>query len=259
MSEDAHLMCRFGQWYYKIGLETLRAYSGMEEIGTAHQRMHQYAAHLLQSCVDNVPISLRDYERFVSALKSLRLEIATAQHELDDALYNIDPLTSAPSRIGMLTKLREQKELAQRQVHNCAVAMMDLDHFKAVNDIHGHMVGDQVLVGFAHYIMGHLRPYDKLFRFGGEEFLICMPDTDLNEGKTIVERLREELSSLPFKAENGEAFNVTVSFGLTLLDPDEPVEQSIDRADKALYSAKTAGRNRTVVWDASMNGGTEKH
>jgi diguanylate cyclase len=252
ISGDAHRLCRFGQWYYKSGNVELERHPGFAEIGFDHERMHQYAGTLLLSSVDGVPISIGDYERFVTAMKRLRLEVATLQRELEDALYNLDPLTGTPSRIGMLTKLREQHELVVRKVHACTVAMIDLDNFKAINDTYGHAVGDKVLTGVARYIMAHLRPYDKVFRYGGEEFLICLPDTDLEAGRNIIDRLREELGSLPYEANGNGIFHVTVSFGVTLLDPDLPVEQSIDRADKALYVAKASGRNRAITWDASM-------
>ncbi|MDI1347341.1 MAG: diguanylate cyclase [Pseudolabrys sp.] len=252
ISADAHHNCRFGQWYHKAGATILKNHPGYAEIGLEHERMHQYAISLLRASMQNVPISFKDYERFLTALKRLKLEIATVQNELQTALFNLDPLTGTPSRIGMLSGLREQLELVRRK-HACAIAMMDLDHFKAINDKYGHVVGDKVLVGFAHYLMAHLRPYDKVFRYGGEEFLICLPDTDRQTACEIISRLLEELASLPFNADGKGEFHVTVSSGLTALDPDIPVEQSIDRADKALYAAKARGRNRVVVWDASMN------
>jgi diguanylate cyclase len=253
INPDAHRMCRFAQWYYKSGIAGLERHPGFAEIGLEHQRMHQYAASLLRSSSDGVPISIEDYERFVTALKRMRLEIATLQHELQGALSNLDPLTGTPSRNGMLTSLREQRELVHRDVHRCIVAMMDLDHFKAVNDTYGHAVGDRVLVNAARYVMRHLRPYDKVFRYGGEEFLICLPDTDLETGRGIIDRLRAELGALTQEADGRPTFHVTVSFGLTLLDPGISVEESIDRADKALYVAKRTGRDRTVTWDASMS------
>jgi diguanylate cyclase (GGDEF)-like protein len=253
ISVDAHRNCRFGQWYYGHGSVELERHAGFGEIGIAHEHMHQYAGTLLTSSVDGVPISIADYERFVSAMKRLRLEVATAQRELADALFNLDPLTGTPSRLGMLTTLREQHELAVRKVHECTVVMIDLDHFKNVNDKYGHVVGDKVLVGVARYIMAHLRPYDKVFRYGGEEFLMCLPDTNLQTGLDIIDRLREELGSLPHEADGKGTFHVTASFGLTLLDPGLPVEKSIDRADKALYVAKAMGRNRVITWEASMD------
>ena len=252
-SRESHHQCRFGQWYYKTGLAALKDYPGFAEIGLEHERMHQYAASLLRSSMDGVPISIKDYERFVTTLKRLHLEIATVQREMESTLFNLDPLTETPSRVGMLSKLRELQEFVRRD-HACTVAMMDLDFFKSVNDKYGHLAGDKVLVGFAHYIMAHLRPYDRVFRYGGEEFLICLSDTDLQAARDIIDRLREELGSLPFDGNGQGPFRVTVSFGVAPLDANAPVEQSIDRADKALYVAKTTGRNRVVKWDASMAG-----
>ncbi len=251
-SRESHHLCRFGQWYYKAGHAALAAHPGFAEIGLEHERMHQYAATLLRSSANGVPISINDYERFVTALKRLKLEISTLQHELESSLFNLDPLTGTPSRIGMLSKLREQQEFVRRD-HPCTIAMMDLDHFKPVNDSYGHLVGDRVLVAFATYIMAHLRPYDRIFRYGGEEFLICLADTDIDTGRLIIDRVREELSSLPLDGNGKGPFHVTVSFGIAPLDCDLPVERSIDRADRALYVAKETGRNRVVAWDASMN------
>lgn len=252
ISRDAHRMCRFGQWYYKSGGVALGGRPGFAEIGLEHERMHQHAANLLRMSVDGVPIAIKDYERFINALKRLHLEISSVQHELEGALFNLDPLTGTPSRVEMLGKLREQQEFVRRD-HPCVVAMMDLDRFKSVNDQYGHLVGDKVLIGFARYIMAHLRPFDKVFRYGGEEFLIYLPDTDVETGHVIVDRLREELAALPFEPNGKDAFHVTASFGMTALDPGMAVERSIARADNALYVAKRSGRNRVVDWDASMN------
>ncbi len=253
MEADAHRKCRFGQWYYGAGSTKLRAHRGFEEIAIEHQRMHGYAAALLSALTHQDPISLPDYEHFDSTLRRMRLEIVTLKHDLEDALYNLDPVTGAASRIGMLTKLREEQELVKRKIHSCCLAMMDLDNFKQVNDTHGHAIGDRVLVEVVRYIMAHLRPYDQFFRYGGEEFLLCSPDTDLLMGRGMMERLREEVSSIHHEGNGMGPVHVTMSVGLTLLDPDVSVEESIDRADKALYVAKSRGRDRIAVWDAPMS------
>ena len=130
--------------------------------------------------------------------------------------------------------------------------MLDVDRFKAVNDTYGHSVGDAVLVDVCRHIQTHLRTYDMVFRYGGEEFLLCLPDVDAEGGAEVCERLRAALEGLPHYSSAGERFTVTTSIGVTALDPAVPVEQAIDRADRALLSAKGAGRNRTVCWDATM-------
>lgn len=250
---DAHRLCRFGQWYYNAGDTALARHPGFMEIGLEHERMHQYAASLLRACASAAPISLKDYERFVSALKRVRLEIATVQRELEGELFNLDPLTGAPSRMGMLAKLREQHEFVKRHVHACTIAMMDIDNFKSVNDTYGHAVGDQVLIAIARHVMSHLRPYDMVFRYGGEEFLLILPDADLTTGHGLVDRTREQLAALSHGASGKEPFHVTVSMGLALLNSNVSVEEAVDWADRALYVAKASGRNRVVDWDASMN------
>lgn len=252
IDHDSFRKCRFGQWLYGSGEAKLARHPGFAEIVAAHMRMHQAAKELLLSSMRREPISIEDYERFVNALKQMRLEIYTTRHELEDVLYNVDPLTGAASRIAMLTKLRERQAMVQREMHACCLAMMDVDSFKQVNDVYGHAAGDRVLAGVAKQVKVHLRPYDLFFRYGGEEFLICGTNMDLQTGYDTMDRLREQIANLRF--ENGAgSVSVTASFGLTLLDPDVTVEQSIQRADKALYAAKIAGRNRVVVWDPSMS------
>lgn len=255
VGNEPYRKCRFGQWYYGNGTLRLSDRSGFSEVEIEHKRMHQFAATLLHAAAKDTPISLQDYERFVSALKRMRLEIMTLKHELEVALYNIDALTGVPGRMEMLRKLREQQEFVRRGVHPCAIAMLDIDHFKTVNDTYGHPVGDHVLVDIARYVQSHLRPYDMIFRYGGEEFLLCMPDTEQEGGREICDRLRMELAGTPHRANGGGGadFAVTVSIGVAELGAEIPVEEAVDRADRALLEAKGAGRNRTVTWTPALS------
>ena len=130
--------------------------------------------------------------------------------------------------------------------------MIDLDNFKAINDLYGHHAGDKVLAESVRYLIRHLRPYDKVFRYGGEEFLLCLPYTDFTPGLERVQELGEGIAALPIDIGTEKPIHISASFGLTQLDPDVPVEESIDRADKAMYAAKAAGRNCVRTWEASM-------
>ena len=252
VEKDAHRNCRFGQWYYNHPPQELRNHPGFIAIETEHERMHRLAARLLMTEAADETVSLLDFENFNNSVDNTRLQLQSMKHELEDLLFNHDPLTRAYSRIGMLTKLRELLELVKRNVESCCIAMMDLDHFKTINDVHGHLAGDQVLAVVAGDIMARLRPYDKLFRYGGEEFLISMPHTESKSGLNVVERLREGIATSSIHYE-GKEIRITASFGLTLLDPDLSVEKTVERADRALYAAKSSGRNCTRIWDSSLD------
>lgn len=252
IATDAHCRCRFGRWFYDRGRRWLAALPGGHDIEAAHQRMHDCARSLLVVSNRGERPGLGDYERFTTALKQMRLEVLNARHDLEDTIYHRDPLTGAASRIGMLGKLREQHAMVSRKVHNCCVAMMDVDHFKRVNDTYGHAAGDRTLADHASHAMSNLRPYDLFFRYGGEEFLIGLVDADLGTGHGILDRLRQELAAHWIETGTRGAFQVTASFGLTLIDPDVTVELAIERADKALYAAKSRGRNRVEIWEPSL-------
>jgi two-component system cell cycle response regulator len=129
------------------------------------------------------------------------------------------------------------------------VLLTDIDHFKAVNDTHGHQAGDDVLKEFAVRVKRNIRTVDLACRYGGEEFAIVMPDTDMALAKVVAERLRIEIASHPFIVEGGKKqIPVTVSIGLaSLTDKPENGEGLVHRADEALYEAKRSGRNKVTV------------
>jgi diguanylate cyclase (GGDEF)-like protein len=126
------------------------------------------------------------------------------------------------------------------------VALADLDHFKKVNDTFGHRVGDAALVSFAEQARTHLRSSDVVARWGGEEFLLLLPETPQGDPNTGIERLR---AALPAIQVSGQVPHLRLAFstGLTRYIDAEPVDDMIERADRALYAAKSAGRNRSVV------------
>jgi diguanylate cyclase len=252
MADDAYRQCRFGQWYYGSPPEALLDHPAFTAIETEHRRLHQFAARLLLSATNEASGSPNDYDSFINAADRMHLEIYSLKHELEELLNNRDALTGAESRTIMLTRLRELRELVKRGVQECGIAIMDLDHFKAVNDTYGHPVGDKVLVAWVSYIKQHLRPYDRIYRYGGEEFLMSFPSTDIHSASDIIERLRSGISAIDIGADETKPITVTASFGITMLDPVVSVEESINRADIALYAAKKAGRNQSCIWDSTM-------
>lgn len=248
LQNDAHQRCRFGQWYDSPDTLPLRENQAFVALGQAHQYMHHLATGLLQRSNGGLPIPPAELDSFNNALDRMKLELQSLKHELSEDLQNRDPLTGARSRASLLSDLREQQALINRNVQTCAIAMLDLDHFKRVNDAHGHVAGDAVLLAVAQCIQQHVRPYDRVYRYGGEEFLLSLPDTDLSTADGMAQRIRASIEALPIQLNGAGPIHVTASIGLALLDGGTPIEQSIDHADKALYKAKAGGRNRVMSW-----------
>ncbi len=257
ISQEAHQACLFGQWYYGRVPEKLQALPGFIALGEEHKRMHSLAAKLLIEAKVGKTVTAFDYDSFTNSLDRMRLEIAALTRELENQLYNHDALTGAINRFGILPALREQQQLIKRDVQSCCVIMVDLDNFKEINDRYGHLAGDYALTESSHYLIENLRPYDKVFRYGGEEFLILLQHADLASCRDSLERMREGLAAKIIDFGGKEPIHVTASFGAVLLDADKPVELSIDRADKAMYAAKTAGRNCVRLWDSTMGGNND--
>ena len=157
------------------------------------------------------------------------------------ALSQTDHLTGVPNRRFMDDALRRELARCQRSGAPLAVLFVDLDHFKRVNDQLGHDVGDSVLAAVANELQVALRPYDVLARWGGEEFLVLLPESDAGQARRIAERLRERLAELVIP---GCPWSVTGSIGIAARRPDDSPSSLVHRADEALYRAKAAGRNR---------------
>ncbi len=247
ISEAPHKECRFGQWYYSSKVAKLIEHPGFKSIGEEHIRMHQLAKKLLNLIENGSSISPPDYDNFSNSLERMRLETTTLKRELENLIYNRDPLTGAINRVNMLTILREQQESAKREHKRSFITMMDIDHFKQINDKHNHLVGDSILAAVVHLIADNLGAGDKIFRYGGEEFLICLNNTETDSAFKKIEEIRTKISETDI-VQTPEPIKITVSFGLVPLDLYSPVEETIERSDKALIAAKAAGRNCTQFW-----------
>ncbi|MDO9532767.1 MAG: diguanylate cyclase [Deltaproteobacteria bacterium] len=159
-------------------------------------------------------------------------------------LVNTDSLTHLANRRFFIDFLEKAMAFAKRHGQALSVIMADLDHFKAINDTYGHQAGDQVLAAFAQVMQASIRQEDLAARFGGEEFIVMLPGTTLEDATILAERLRESLENLTFPPMETR---VTASFGIAQYQPDDTFETLVKRADEGLYAAKAAGRNRVMT------------
>ncbi len=164
-----------------------------------------------------------------------------------------DALTGIFNRRAILDQLTRELARAQRQGSRLSVGMCDIDHFKEVNDRHGHQTGDAVLVAFAGSLQANLREYDYVGRYGGEEFLIIATGANGQGDDGLYERLRQQVAALEVKTKSGN-ISVTVSIGTAVRSGQSTVDALLAAADAALYQAKAAGRNRVVRSQEVKNG-----
>lgn len=217
-----------------------------------HQRLTALAldqgAHdvlILPVSTEEVALRLRSQIGRKRQADQLRTDVADGLQ-----LAVIDPLTGLFNRRYALNHLENISLRAQSTGLDFAVLMLDLDHFKRVNDQYGHKAGDQVLVTLTNRLRINLRAMDLIARIGGEEFLITLPESNAAQAHTIADRLRQVIEEAPVILQDGTPIHMTVSLGLSMGEPQggtADIAVLLDRADRALYAAKAQGRNRVSL------------
>jgi len=214
---------------------------------TAHAGEKDLAAGLEAGADDFVRKPANSIEllaRLKNGSRIVKLQREAYRNSITDALLGVF------NRRYLIHQLRCEVWRAHRYQRPLTLLMVDLDHFKQINDRFGHSAGDQVLVGFARKTRSLIRESDWFARFGGEEFVIVLPETPLGVAEQVAEKVRRELEAAPFLLASGE-HRVTASFGVAALTlgSDEDSDVVLGRADKALYLSKQQGRNRITVAD----------
>lgn len=158
-----------------------------------------------------------------------------------------DPLTGLFNRRALMERLQDECHRSNRYDHPLTVVLFDLDRFKRVNDSYGHLTGDAVLKSFAQMLVTALRTTDFVGRYGGEEFLVLLPETHALAARDLAERIRVACEETPVYGPHGEMVNVTVSGGVAQLNQERDISQLLSRVDECLYNAKNRGRNLVVI------------
>jgi diguanylate cyclase (GGDEF)-like protein len=177
---------------------------------------------------------LREFSKYGSMMNQLALT---------------DALTGINNRRHFNLQLTNEYARAKRYGSPLSLVLLDLDHFKVLNDVHGHHEGDKVLKHVATLVSQHLRTNDFVARIGGEEFVVLLPSTNQNEAFQFIERIREEIAHLTLTTDSKINMKITASFGIAELSPETASEEALlKQADQALYKAKSNGRNQTLIF-----------
>ncbi|MSO70960.1 MAG: diguanylate cyclase [Alphaproteobacteria bacterium] len=237
--------CAIGRWLQHQTARMTPWPGPFASLADAHAALHAQARQL--ALAEPGPLSVPDYGLLLAAVEAFEQLARPIQLAFERALSDLDPLTWLLNRRGRRVALERERARSRRGGLAAAIAIGDLDYFKSINDAHGHSAGDHVLQSVAEVFLTELRPYDSVYRYGGEEFLFCLPSTDGVTAQLVLDRLRAGLSALTVPEIGGDA-RITMSFGIAPIEADVTVEETIERADRALYAAKRAGRNRVVSW-----------
>ncbi|WP_177203421.1 GGDEF domain-containing protein [Marinospirillum celere] len=235
----------FQEWLSDVYLEEVDSSPFYRRLLVQQEQIRKMTEELLikasEQQLDSADFAtfLRAVQRFNELGDQLRVQITSSLIELDE-------LTGLYNRNVMERDIEDELESSRRSGRSFSVAMLDLDHFKAVNDTHGHAFGDKILQQLADNMEASVRPYDRIYRYGGEEFLVLLQDTPLKAAVGVLERLRKTIASKPM-GDDELMIDVTVSVGVMGSEELNSVEALIEAADEALYSAKEKGRNRVEV------------
>ncbi|MEC7433088.1 MAG: GGDEF domain-containing protein, partial [Pseudomonadota bacterium] len=208
--------------------------SALERFRTSESEREKLLANQLEAMQEKVAAMEAHSEQMQAQVREERQRALT------------DLLTQLPNREAWQERLSFEYNRWLRYRHPLTVAVLDVDLFKRINDSYGHKAGDRVLQLVAREMSTRLRSTDFIARFGGEEFVVLLPETPTDEACKVLDSLREHVSGLPFHF-SGEPVSITFSAGLTGFQDDDTEESVFDRADRALYQAKDEGRNRVSV------------
>jgi diguanylate cyclase (GGDEF)-like protein/PAS domain S-box-containing protein len=223
--------------------------AAMREQRPVRVELLQYSAGGEEFWLDMNIVPLRDAQGRVTHFAAIARDLTSTKRLQEDLSHmaSTDALTGLLNRRRFLSEAETEFRRARRYRRELAVVMLDIDHFKAINDTHGHFTGDQVLTVLSRHAQGLLRDSDRIGRWGGEEFALLMPETSLGGAATLAERLRAELAEITMPSPEGP-FRFTASIGVTVRgDKDADIQGVMQRADAALYAAKHGGRNRVQV------------
>lgn len=245
---DAHTICKFGVWFssHRSELHTFDE-ALVERIEVAHRDMHDAVRSMCLRVLQGQPADPGDLQAYEQGQASMVASLNELRARVVRAAARQDPLTGLPLRHGIEYTFGLRLKDAWRDGTQLWLAMIDVDHFKSVNDRHGHAVGDVALRHVARCLAGCLRETDALFRFGGEEFLGLFLVHASQDARALGARLLAAVSAAPLTTASGVTLPTTVTVGLARVRTDEGLPSAIERADRAMLLGKAQGRGRFVM------------
>ncbi len=244
LADDAHHRCRFDAWMqrYRERLDQLDVVAA-RRLHEHHRQMHDAAQRICHRILAGEAGDAGELDIFERTQAGVVADLAHLKTAYLAHSARIDPLTGLPLRYGLEEEFLRCRAQAQRHGEMLLALILDLDHFKRVNDTQGHAAGDQALQHVAILLRSHCRAGEPVFRFGGEEFLALLQASDREAARRAVERILQALRTAPLRLADGATLHLRASAGMAEVGAAEPLADALARADRALYEAKAAGRD----------------
>jgi diguanylate cyclase (GGDEF)-like protein len=248
LSPMAHTLCRFGIWFtsHRAQFEALDVQS-TRHVEAAHQAMHDAIRSICSAVLAGQPGQSADLETFEQSQTELLVLLASFKTQLLSNAARYDPLTGLALRYGIESDFDRCQKDALRNHSLLYVVMIDIDHFKRINDNYGHPIGDMVLRHLANILKHNLRGSEPLYRYGGEEFLWLMQCKSVEAARQSAQRLLSTIRTTPIPIADAPPVTLTVTLGLAQVNAQEELSSAISRADAALYEGKHSGRDCYVI------------
>ena len=244
VADNAHQNCKLGMWYYKETSEVFNHYTEFVELEEPHRIMHDAARDLLQKNLESP--NLDEYRAFIKKQQQVIHQLQLLKDKLVGSFHSFDSLTGAVNRDAFNLIALNEKARIHRENGCCCMVLIDIDHFKEVNDSYGHVTGDHALRAFAQMIKSFIRRSDTFCRFGGEEFVLLLTETKIEDASLLVDKIRQTIEETEFKISDTLSLNIRFSAGVSQCTPGDEIDDCLEDADKKLYKAKQAGRNQVV-------------
>ncbi|HKJ76417.1 MAG TPA: diguanylate cyclase [Gammaproteobacteria bacterium] len=249
LSPDAHQNCPFGRWFYEQADIALREEDEFQELGLVHEQMHDAARQLLAKRQRGETLATADYDLFLEKADGFKTAMRRLQERFLGEVSAVDRLTGAWNRHALFFKLDEEHERVSRLGDASAVCMMSLDGLDGIRTEHGEAAQAALLRAVTEFVAGRLRKFDSVFRYGDEEFVLCLPDTGVDTAAALLEDVRNGLAEQPFDlGPSGSRVTITACFGVSALRGGTPLAETMAEADYALNEARGEGPNRLHVW-----------
>ncbi|WP_342616772.1 diguanylate cyclase [Rhodoferax sp. GW822-FHT02A01] len=253
LAADAHARCTFGSWFLSCrnrfdAIDPVAA----QRLDEQHRLMHDAARIICRCVLKGTAGEAAVLDSFEHAQVSVLADLALLKTKYWVTSGRLDALTGLRLRYGLEEEFNRYRAQARRRGEMIVVVMLDVDHFKRVNDEFGHTTGDIALQHIAHLLLSRCRSGEPLFRYGGEEFLAMLLASNREEAQQAAERLLQALRDNPLILPDGHVLSLRVSAGLATVGDKDCLEEAVNRADQALYAAKAAGRD-TLRWSETAN------